>query len=102
VRVAGGRNQAEAEFIQNLLAEHGIPSLVRRSYGFDVPDLLAAGPRDVLVRRRQLASAQEALMNAELLPLEPERVDSPLRILIGLLIALALVAALVVVVGALR
>ena len=49
VRVAGGRNQAEAELIQNLLLEEGIPSVVRRSAGFDVPDYLAGGPRDVLV-----------------------------------------------------
>ena len=49
VRVAGARNQAEAEFIQGLLLEEGVPSMLRRSAGFDVPDFLAAGPRDVLV-----------------------------------------------------
>ena len=49
VRVAGGRNQAEAEFIQGLLLEEGVPSMLRRTAGFDVPDFLAAGPRDVLV-----------------------------------------------------
>ena len=49
VTVATGRNQAEADFVANLLLEEGVPSLVRRSRGFDVPDMLAAGPRDVLV-----------------------------------------------------
>lgn len=49
VKVANARNQAEAEFIQALLREEGIPSMLRRSAGFDVPDFLAAGPRDVLV-----------------------------------------------------
>jgi hypothetical protein len=49
VRVAGGRNQAEAELIQGLLLEWGVPSVLRRTAGFDVPDFLAAGPRDVLV-----------------------------------------------------
>ena len=49
VRVASARHQAEAELIQGLLLEEGIPSLVRRSGGFDVPDFLASGPRDVLV-----------------------------------------------------
>jgi hypothetical protein len=49
VKVASARNQAEAEFIQALLREEGVPSMVRRSAGFDVPDFLAAGPRDVLV-----------------------------------------------------
>ena len=51
VRVAGGRNQAEAELIQGLLLEWGVPSMLRRTAGFDVPDFLAAGPRDVLVPR---------------------------------------------------
>ena len=49
VKVANARNQAEAEFIQALRREEGIPSMLRRSAGFDVPDFLAAGPRDVLV-----------------------------------------------------
>ena len=37
VRVAGARNQAEAELIQGLLLEEGVPSMLRRSRGFDVP-----------------------------------------------------------------
>src|SRR3954465_6845843 len=49
VRVAGARNQAEAEMIQGLLLEEGVPSMLRRSRGFDVPDMLAAGPRGVMV-----------------------------------------------------
>jgi hypothetical protein len=49
VRVATARHQAEAEMLEGLLLEEGVPSLVRRSGGFDVPDFLAAGPRDILV-----------------------------------------------------
>ena len=49
VRVVGARHLAEAEFIQNLLLEEGVPSMVRRARGFDVPEMLAAGQRDVLV-----------------------------------------------------
>ena len=49
MRVAGGRHQAEAELIQGMLLEEGVPSMLRRSPGFDVPDFLAAGPRDVFV-----------------------------------------------------
>jgi hypothetical protein len=49
VKVGSARNQAEAELLENLLLEEGIPSLIRRSGGFDVPDFLAAGPRDILV-----------------------------------------------------
>ena len=37
VRVAGGRNQAEAEFIQGLLLEEGVPSMLRRSAGSTYP-----------------------------------------------------------------
>ena len=49
VRVAFARHQAEAELIQGLLLEEGVPSLVKRSRGFDVPDFLASGPRDIFV-----------------------------------------------------
>src|SRR3954452_2417858 len=49
VRVAFARNQAESDLVQNILLEEGIPSMARRTRGFDVPDFLAAGPRDILV-----------------------------------------------------
>lgn len=68
VRIAGGRNQAEAELIQNLLMEEGIPSVVRRSAGFDVPDYLAGGPRDVLVAQSGAQAAHEMLLDDELAP----------------------------------
>src|SRR4051794_17960567 len=66
VRVAGGRNQAEAELIQGLLLEEGVPSILRRSAGFDVPDFLAAGPRDVLVPESGAEVARELLHEAKL------------------------------------
>jgi hypothetical protein len=66
VRVAGGRNQAEAELIQGLLLEEGVPSILRRSAGFDVPDFLAAGPRDVLVPEAGAEAARDVLMEADL------------------------------------
>jgi hypothetical protein len=68
VRVAGGRNQAEAELIQGLLLEEGIPSILRRTAGFDVPDFLAAGPRDILVPEAGGEAARELLHQAELAP----------------------------------
>jgi hypothetical protein len=68
VRVAGGRNQAEAEMIQGLLLEEGVPSILRRSAGFDVPDFLAAGPRDVLVPEAGAATARELLHETDLAP----------------------------------
>jgi hypothetical protein len=68
VRVAGGRNQAEAELIQGLLLEEGVPSILRRTAGFDVPDFLAAGPRDVLVPQAGAEAAREVLLQADLAP----------------------------------
>ena len=61
VRVATARHQAEAELIQGMLLEEGIPSLARRSGGFDVPDFLASGPRDVLVPQSGEAAARDLL-----------------------------------------
>jgi hypothetical protein len=91
-RVASGRNQAEAELIQGLLLEEGVPSMLKRSAGFDVPDMLAAGPRDVLVPRSGAEVARQVLMQAELLGASGSGVDSPSRILLGLLSAIVLVA----------
>jgi hypothetical protein len=93
VRVAVGGNQAEAEFIQALLREAGIPSVLRRSAGFDVPDFLAAGPRDVLVPRAGEMAAREVLLQAELItdaPRSERRSIAPLQLLLWLLAALAL------------
>jgi hypothetical protein len=71
--VATGRQQPEAELIQMLLLDEGIPSTLRRSAGFDVPDMLAAGPRDVLVPESGLEVAREVLMEADLAPRQVER-----------------------------
>ncbi len=95
VRVAGARNQAEAELIQGLLLEEGVPSMLRRSRGFDVPDMLAAGPRDVMVPASGAGPAREVLLEAELLGDErgPGRaVENPSRLLVGLCAVVALVA----------
>jgi hypothetical protein len=95
IRVAHARNQAEAEFIQGLLLEEGVPSMLRRSAGFDVPDFLAAGPRDVLVPESGVATAREMLLEAELISPERGVVVVPARLLLGLLVAVALGALLV-------
>ena len=91
VRVAGGRNQAEAELIQNLLREEGIPSVVRLSAGFDVPDYLAGGPRDVLVTESAVRAAHDMLLDADLAPqpAAPEPARSPLRTVAIVLAVLA-------------
>jgi hypothetical protein len=100
VRVTGGRNLAEAELIQGILLDQGIPSILRRTRGFDVPDFLAAGPRDVMVPESGFQRARELLEGADLLTLEPEPgslpgIGSPARLAVWLLVAVA--AALVLV-----
>jgi hypothetical protein len=94
VRVAGSRNQAEAELIQGLLLEEGVPSMLRRSRGFDVPDMLAAGPRDVMVPASGAGPAREVLLEAELLTERPpvKAVERPARLLAVLCAVAALVA----------
>jgi len=96
VRVAGAENQAEAEFLQGLLREEGVPSSLRRARGFDVPDFLAAGPRDVLVAQSDVRVARDLLQagGGTLVP-DSAVVASPLRVLAGVVIAVALVALLV-------
>jgi hypothetical protein len=96
VRVADARNQAEAEFIQSLLLEEGVPSVLRRSPGFDVPDFLAAGPRDILVPESGSATAREVLLQAELIsPARAGAAVAPARLAAALLLALALGALVV-------
>jgi hypothetical protein len=96
-KVAWARNQAEGEFIQSLLLEEGVPSLLRRTAGFDVPDMLAAGPRDVMVPASGVDVARETLLAAAVIDGgSPARaVASPARLLCGLLAALA-VGALII------
>ena len=77
VKVAGGRHQPEAELIQALLLEEGVPSILRRSAGFDVPDFLAAGPRDVLVPESGAEAARDVLLLSRLAPQEQEAPSGP-------------------------
>jgi hypothetical protein len=101
VKVAWVHNQAEGEFIQSLLLEQGVPSLLRRAAGFDVPDMLFAGPRDVLVAASGLQTARETLLDAGPAsggadPAPAVRpVVRPWPLLAGLLLAIAVVAALI-------
>jgi hypothetical protein len=99
-RVATARQQPEAELIQMLLLEEGVPSTVRRAAGFDVPDFLAAGPRDVLVPESGLDVARDVLRQSEIIeepPTAPPGMSTaPGRpaamLLLGLLVAASLVA----------
>lgn len=62
VRVGFARHQAEAEMLQSILLEEGIPSMTKRS--IDVPDFLAAGPRDIYVPASGAELARALLSDA--------------------------------------
>jgi len=73
VKVAFARNQAEAEMMQGLLLESGIPSVLKRSRGFDAPEFLAAGPHDVMVDSGLAQKARGLLADTMLETEEEER-----------------------------
>ncbi|HEX2466810.1 MAG TPA: hypothetical protein VHJ54_01265 [Solirubrobacterales bacterium] len=95
IKAAWAHNQAEAELIQGILLEEGIPSVQRRTRGFDVPDFLAAGPRDILVPQAAHDAAMELLADQRIEPgsgvaVPHRRGDtSPARLAAGILIAVA-------------
>lgn len=96
-RVAVGLNLPEAELIQGILLEEGIPSFLRRSGGFDVPDFLAAGPRDILVPESGVERARLVLaVDGEPAPIPEEEPLSrvAMRIAAGMLVGLLLFGAL--------
>ena len=98
VKVGFARNLAEAQLIQGILLEEGIPSFERRSRGFDVPDFLAGGPRDILVPGAGAEAARELLGRTPASTSSPAAPPSagderPLRLLAGILVALAIAAA---------
>jgi len=99
VRVAGASNQAEAELMAGMLLEEGVPSLVRRRRGFDVPDFLAAGPRDLLVPESGVEAARDVLLDTRE-PAEPPAEPPPggaqaKRLVAGLLLAVIVAAVIV-------
>jgi putative signal transducing protein len=75
IKVAFARNQVEAEMLQGLLVEAGIPSVLKRSFGFDNPDFLAGGPRDVMVNEGDAKRAREVLADTLLESEDDERAE---------------------------
>ncbi|MBI4898252.1 MAG: DUF2007 domain-containing protein [Actinobacteria bacterium] len=73
-------NQAEADMLEGLLRSEGIPCVVRRSFGADVPDFLAAGRRDILVPEGGLAAARSLLQ----LPPATRETSAPSPLALGL------------------
>jgi len=95
VKAAWAPNQVEAEMIAGMLLEEGIPSLLRRAAAFDVPDFMAAGPRDVLVAQSGLQAARDVLLvgaDAVRPPRPAAAVAWRTRAAAAVLLAIALVA----------
>ena len=65
VKVGWAPNQAEAELMAGLLLEEGVPAVIKRAPGFDVPDFLAAGPRDVFVAASGADRARDVLADLD-------------------------------------
>jgi hypothetical protein len=61
VKVAVAPNETSALMMEGVLNNVGIPSLIQRAPGFDAPDFLSAGPRDVLVPDSLLGEARQIL-----------------------------------------
>ena len=99
VRVAGAMNQAEAEFVQGLLLEEGIPSTLRRTRGFDVPDMLAAGPRDVMVPASGHDAARDVLLEAEIVRDGEVPAETPPSRVLAVMLAVLAAGALIVWLG---
>ena len=94
VKVAWARNQSEAELISGLLLEEGVPSVIRRNGGFDVPDFLAAGPRDVLVAASGEGVAREALAVQERVEPQTQTSSGWVRVLAVTVIIVLVVSSL--------
>jgi hypothetical protein len=101
VKVAYANDEAEAELIQGLLRLSDVESVVRRAPGFDVPEFLAAGPREVLVAASDVPVARDVLREVE--PVQPDEPEPssrsgtgrPSPVVVGLLLALTLVVVVV-------
>jgi hypothetical protein len=61
VKVAAAPDETTALLMEGVLKEAGVPALIQRAPGFDAPDFLAAGPRDVLVPGALLEEARRLL-----------------------------------------
>ena len=60
-KVAAAPDESVALLMDGVLKDAGILSLIRRAAGFDAPDFLSAGPRDVLVPASLVEEAKEIL-----------------------------------------
>lgn len=61
MKVAAAPNESSTLLMEGLLKDADIPSLIQRAPGFDAPDFLSAGPRDLLVPASLLGEAKQVL-----------------------------------------
>ncbi len=61
VKVGSAPNETGAMMMEGLLRNNGMPVLIRRGAGFDIPDFLSAGPRDILVPDLYAEEARQVL-----------------------------------------
>lgn len=74
-----------------MLADAGIPSVAKRQRGFDVPDFMAGGPREIFVPESGAEAARELLGDDG--PPPPPTAPPRATVLIALVVAGALAAA---------
>ena len=65
VPVAFAANQTEADLIQGILREEGIPSLTQKPEGSFLTDLFAMGPRHIVVPASAEEKAKKILADLE-------------------------------------
>jgi hypothetical protein len=100
VKVGWAPNQAEAELIAGLLLEEGIPSVAKRSGGFDVPDFLAAGPRDIFVAASGADNARDILGAHEPVERSPREIPPWVRAVALVLVTVTIALVVAGVIGA--
>ena len=64
VKVAAAPDDSVALLMDGVLKDAAIPSLIQRAAGFDAPEFLAAGPRDVLVPASLAEEAKQILQES--------------------------------------
>ena len=58
-KVGSAPNETMALMMEGLLRKADIPVLIQRPTGFEVPDFLAGGPREILVPETNLPEARD-------------------------------------------
>lgn len=61
IKIGSAPNETVALMMEGILRNADIPVLIRRPAGFDVPDFLSGGPRELLVPEDALPEARELL-----------------------------------------